>query len=205
MTRVGWDRRVNDFRQEVNLIKGRANKTSHEFKELQRQTECCKVMFLTHQLKRKRGSLTRGRGVASIIKNGNGLAVTLSFAGIASIIAYLISQDGFTAADAGISGVNVALQGLGETDWAVSLDTQIVVTSRNSITAGRVWFTWDSVMIALNELKQQAQNGAHLGDFDNVIAEIRKSKKLVAIGNNPTNRINYRYKYQEIVWRPINK
>ena len=60
-------------------------------------------------------------------------------------------------------------------------------------------------MIALNELKQQAQNGAHLGDFDNVIAEIRKSKKLVAIGNNPTNRINYRYKYQEIVWRPINK
>ena len=52
---------------------------------------------------------------------------------------------------------------------------------RNNITVGHVWFTWDSVMVALNELKQAAQNGAHLGDLDKVIFEVRKSKKLVAI------------------------
>jgi hypothetical protein len=36
-------------------------------------------------------------------------------------------------------------------------------------------------MAALNELEQTAQNGAHLGNLDKVIVEIRKSKKLVAI------------------------
>jgi hypothetical protein len=36
-------------------------------------------------------------------------------------------------------------------------------------------------MAVLNELEQATRNGAHLGDLDKVIVEIRKSKKLVAI------------------------
>lgn len=205
MTRVGWEKRVNDFRQEINLIKDGAGKTSNKFIELRRQAECCKIRFLTYELEKKCRSLTRSRGVASVVENGSGLAATLGFAGIASLLAGMITKDGLTAANAGLSGFNGALQGLGKTDWAICLDGGLEILPRDNITAGRVWFTWDSFMAVVNELKQTAQNGVHLGDLDKVIVEIRKSKKLVAIGNNPTNRINYRYKYQETGWRPINK
>ena len=92
-----------------------------------------------------------------------------------------MSNDRLTAANAGLSGFNGALQGLGQTDWAICLDGGLEILPRDNITAGRVWFTWDSVMAALNELEQTAQNGAHLGNLDKVIVEIRKSKKLVAI------------------------
>jgi len=181
MKKVGWEKRVNDLRQEVNWIKDCAGKTSNNFKGLQRQAECCKVRFLTYELDKKCRSLTRSRGVVSVVENGNGLAATLGIAGIASILAGMITKDGLTAANAGLSGFNGALQGLGKTDWAICLDGGLEILPRDKITAGRVWFTWDSVMTALNELEQTAQNGAHLGNLDKVIFEVRKSKKLVAI------------------------
>jgi chloramphenicol 3-O-phosphotransferase len=83
--------------------------------------------------------------------------------------------------DAGLSSINTSLQELGETDWAICLDGQLIIMPRNNIAIGRVWFTWDSVMEALDELEQMAQTGAHLGNLDKVVFEIRKSKKLVAI------------------------
>jgi|GEM_PF-2418379 hypothetical protein len=181
MTRIGWDKRVKDIRQEVNLIKGHADKTSKKFKELQRQAEYYKIRFLTYELEGKRKSLTHSRGFASIVKNGNGLTAALGIAAAASILTGMMSNDRLTAANAGLSGFNGALQGLGQTDWAICLDGGLEILPRDNITAGRVWFTWDSVMAALNELEQTAQNGAHLGNLDKVIVEIRKSKKLVAI------------------------
>ncbi len=188
MTRIGWETRVTDFRQEVTQIRNRASISSSNFLVLKRQADGCKVRFLTHQLEVKRRSLARDRGVTSIVKNGKGLPAALVITFAATIVTGIISKDKYTAATAGLSGLNGALQGIGETDWAVCLDRQLIVTSRNNITVGRVWFTWDSVMAVLNDLEQAAQNGVHLGDLDKVIVEIRKSKKLVAISAH-TNRI----------------
>ena len=181
MRRIGWDKRVNDFRQEVTQIRHRASLSSSNFLVLKRQADCCKVRFLTHQLEVKRRSLAHNRGVASVVKDGKGLPAVLGFAVAASIVTGIISQDKRAAATAGLSGLNGALRGIGETDWAVCLDRQLTVMPRNNIATGRVWFTWDSVIKALNELAQASQNGAHLGTLDAVISEVLRSKRLVAV------------------------
>jgi hypothetical protein len=196
MIRVGWERRINDLRQEVILIEGRAGKTYNKFKELQRQAECCKVRFLTHQLEEKRKSLTHSRGVAAVVKNGNALMAALGIGAAASILTGMMGNDKFAAGNAGLSGFYGVLQGLGKTDWAICLDGQLEIIPRNNIAVGRVWFTWDSVMAVLNELERAARNGVHLGDVDKIIFEICKSKKLVAISatksHNPlTYSVNY--------------
>ncbi len=177
MTRIGWEKSVNDLRQEVTLIRSRARICSGKFQELRRQVECCKVQFLTYQLEVKRKSLARSRGV----KNGKGLPAALGIAAAASILTGIMRKDRFAAANAGLSRLNGALQRLGETDWAICLGKQLAVVSQNDITSGRVWLTWDSVRAALNELEQRAQNGAHLGNIDAVFLEMRRSKRLVTV------------------------
>jgi hypothetical protein len=181
MTRIGWERRIADFKQEVTQIRLRASNSSINFHEQQKQAECLKVQFLTHELEAKRKSLARNRGLDSFAHNKKNLPVALGIAAAASVFAGIVSGDKYTTAGAGISGFNGALQGLGETDWVVCLDRQLTVRPRNSITAGRVWFTWHSVRAALDELEQQAQNGTQLGNFEAVISEVRRSKRLVAV------------------------
>jgi hypothetical protein len=181
VTRIGWEKRVNALRQEVTQVMSEARISSGKFQELQKQAECCKVQFLIHQLEVKRRSLARDRGGASVVKDGKGLPAALGFAAVASIVIGIISHDKRATATAGLSSFNGALRGIGETEWAVCLDRQLTVRPRNHIAAGRVWFTWDSVRAALNELEQQAQNRTHLGNFDAVISEVRRSKRLVAV------------------------
>ncbi len=180
MTRIGWEKRVNALRQEITQIVSGARTSSGKFQGLQKQSECCKAQFLTYEIDAKCKSLARSRGTTSITQNGKGLPLALGIAAAATILMRGVSKDRFAPADAGISGFSGALQGLGETDWAICLGRQLAVVPRNNITSGQIWFTWESVRAALNELEQRARNGARLGDLDAVIFEVNRSKKIVA-------------------------
>ena len=179
MTRIGWEKRVNALRQEVTQVMSEARISSGKFQELQKQAECCKVQFLAYEIEARCKSLARNRGLASITKNQKGLPVVLGIAVAASILTGMVSKDRFSPLNAGMLGFNGALQGLGKTDWAVCLGRQLAIVSRNNIASGQVWLTWESVRVALHELEQRAQNGAHLGDLNAVICEVNRSKKLV--------------------------
>ena len=189
MTRIGWEKRANDLHQEVNLIKDSAVKTSIKFKELHRQVECCKVRFITHEFELKRLSLSRSRGVDAIVDNGKGLKAALGIGAAAFILTGIMSKDGLTAINGGLSGLKGALQGLGETDWAIGLEGQLAIVPRDNITAGHAWFKWESVIAGLNKLEQSAQNGAHLGNLDDIISRLLESGSLVAVSSISISRI----------------
>jgi len=189
MTETGWEERMNGLRQQLTSIKSRVHADSTRFKELWRQAEYCKVRFLAYQLEARRRSLARSRGFASLAENKRGLYVTLGTAVGASILTGMITKDGIAAANAGATGLNRALQGLGEADWAVCLGRKhLAVASQDNITRGDVWVTWDSLQTALHELEERAKSGASLGSLDNIISELKKSKKLLFVIRASTGR-----------------
>ena len=181
MTRIGWDKKVNDFRQEVADIRRRAGLSSGNFYYLKRQADYCKLLFLAYQLEVKRRSLVYNRGVNSVLNNGKKLQAALGFTLAASIVTRIISKDSNTATTAGVSVFDGALRGIGEVDWAVCLDRPLTIMPLNNITTGRVWFTWDSVITAINELARMPQTMAHIRTLDEILLAIRNSQKLVAI------------------------
>ena len=189
MTGIGWEKRVSELRQELTLIRSRASIYSRNFEELRRGAECCKVQHLAFQIEVRRKFLAHSRGATGVIKNGKGLPVTLGIAAAASVFIGIITKNRSGAVSGGLSGLNEAFRGLGETEWAICLEEQIVVASWDNITPGQVWFTLNSVRATLGELKQRAQQGAHLGNIDTVFLEMRRSKRLVFIVGQATVQI----------------
>ena len=131
-----------------------------------------------YQLEAKRKHLARSRGVASLAEPKKSLPL-LGASAVISILTGMITKDGDAAMNVGIRGLNSALQGLGETEWAVCLGKHLAVASQDHITRGDVWVTWDSFQVALHELEERAKSGAPLGSLDNIISELKKSKKLL--------------------------
>lgn len=185
MTGISWEKRVNSLRQELASIKSGAYTNSVKFQELRKQAECCKVQFVAYQLEARRKSLACGRGAASVTKNKKGLPLALGIAAGASFLAGMITKDRSAAASAAISGLNGALRGIGETDWAVCLGINLAIVPRDDITPGQIWVTWDSLNTALCEFGERAKSGARLGNLDDIISELWKSKRLVVVINSP--------------------
>lgn len=177
MTETGWEKRLNGLRQQLTLIKSRARKDSARFQELWKQAEYTKVQILAHQLETSRKHLVRSRGIASLVEHKKSLPFLGMAAGI-SILTGMITKDWIAA---GVAGSNGVLRGLGETEWVVCLEQNLAVAPRDNIRQEGVWVTWDSLKIAMHELEELVKNGAHLGNLDNIISELRKSKSLVFV------------------------
>ena len=186
MKETNWENALEDLRHRLDLIQSRAHEDSTRFKELCRQAEYTKVQFLAHQLESRRKHLARSRGVASFATLRESLPL-LGVSGALSILTGMITKDGHAAMNVGIGGLNSALQGLGETEWAVCLGKHLAVASQDHITQGDVWVTWDSLQIALHELEERAKSGAPLESLDNIISELKKSKKLLFVIIMPTS------------------
>ena len=177
MKETNWENALEDLRHRLDLIQSRAHKDSIRFEGLCRQAEYTKVQFLAHQLDTRRKFLARTRGVASVDENKKNLPLLGLTAGI-TVLAGMITKDWLAA---GATVANAALQGLGDTDWVVCLGKHLVVASRDHIKWGDVWATWDSLQTALRDLEEHAKSGAPLGSLDNIISELKKSKKLLFV------------------------
>ena len=94
----------------------------------------------------------------------------------------MFTKDWFTA---GVTGTNEALRGLGETEWVVCLEKNLAVAPWDNIRQEGVWVTWKSLMIALDELAVRAKDES-LGNLDNIISELKKSRKLLFVIQAPT-------------------
>ncbi len=177
MTETGWETTIKCLRQQLASIKNRALAASAKFEELRRQAEFTKIQSLTYQLEARRKFLAQSRGVASLIKNPNNLPSAGLWAVGISVLIGMFTKDWFTA---GVTGTNEALRGLGETEWAVCLDTELAVASRDSVRQGEVWVTWKSLMIVLDGLAVRTKDES-LGNLDNIIAELLKNKNIVFV------------------------
>ncbi len=180
MRETFWKKTLTDLRHQLDLIHSRAHEDAVRFEELREQIESTKIRFLVYQLDRRRKFLARSRGAAYIAEPRKSLPL-LGVSAWISILTGIITKDGDTAMNVGIGGLSGALLRLGETEWAVCLGKHLAVASQDHITRGDVWVTWDSLQAALYELEERAKSGAPLGSLDNIISELKKSKKLLFI------------------------
>ncbi len=180
MKATNWENALEDLRHRLDLIQSRAQEDSVRFEGLREQIESSKIQFLVYQLDTRRKFLARVRGTAYLSKPKKSLRL-LGVSTAASILIGMITKDRIAATNVGIGSLDGALLRLGETEWAVCLGKHLAVASQDHITRGDVWVTWDSLKMALRELEERAKSGAPLGSLDNIISELKKSKKLLFI------------------------
>jgi len=165
----GIEKTLIDFGQELTLIKSRAKEILNRFEVLQREAEFLKMESLERYLEEQRKGVARTRGFTVLFKDKRKVRDSLLVAASSFILGGLIFKDKFFALNAGMSGFDSALQGLGETRWFASLGKKILVAAEDSLPSKRTWFTWEGLMAAIEELKQRASQGERLGNLDNII------------------------------------
>ncbi len=182
MSKKDWEQTLDGLKQEIASIKGRAGMFSVKFEEVRRQAESFKIKVLIHRLDERRRSLARTRGYTSIIRDSKGLGISLGAAAAGLIFGGIISRDKFAAVGTGLSSFDAAVQGLGETTWAVSLGKDLTILPGDNTTPGKTRVTWGSLKSALAQLEREALRGIALGNLDNVISRLQERKELVYLG-----------------------
>jgi hypothetical protein len=179
MKTAGWGKTLNDFRQELISIKGRAHAGAVRFEELRRHAECLKMEVLVRELEDQRKSLVRSRGSTSIARDRKILRTSLGIAAATSLVTGILTKDKLVAANAGLSILDSVLKGLGETDCVVYLGRHLIVAPMDQLTSGGIWATWDSAKAALSELRAEALRGVPLGSLDSIISRLRESARII--------------------------
>ena len=179
MSSNDWEQTLDELKQEIASIKGRAGTFSTKFEEICRQAESFKIAFLNHRLEAQRRSLARTRGYTSIRIDRKRLRASLGAAAAGLIFGGIITRDKFAAVSAGLSSFDATLQRLGETAWAVSLGKDLRVVPKDNVTSGKTWVTWESLKSALAQLEREASQGVELGSLDSIISRLQKCRELV--------------------------
>jgi hypothetical protein len=165
------------MRQELTLIDTRAKKISQHFQKLTREVESLKVESLQKLLEKKIKSEALRRGVASVIRDRKRLKSGALFAAGNFIIGGLLTQDKWAALNSGLSGLDGALQGFGRARWVVLLGKSIVVAASESTPLEGKWIAWESLKLAMKELRKKAQLGEALGTLDDVLSRLEQKRE----------------------------
>ena len=120
---------LTDFGQELTLIESRAEEISNRFEALQRQAEFLKLESLQRYLEEQRKGIARGRGFTMLLKDKRKVRDSLLVTAGSLILGGLMSKDKFAAINAGMSGFDGALRGLGEARWLVSMGKRVLVAA----------------------------------------------------------------------------
>jgi hypothetical protein len=163
MSSNDWEQTLDELKQEIASIKGRAGTFSTKFEEVRRQAESFKIAFLNHRLEAQRRSLARTRGYTSIMRYGKRLGASLGAAAAGLIFGGIITRDKFAAVNAGLSSFDATLQGLGDTAWAVSLGKDLRPVPKDNITLGKTWVTWESLKKCADPARKGGFPGSCVG------------------------------------------
>jgi hypothetical protein len=120
---------LTDFGQELTLIESRAEEILSRFEVLRRQAEFLKVESLGRHLEERRKGIARSRGFTILLKDKRKVRDSLLVTAGSLILGGLISKDKFAAINAGMSGFDGALRGLGEARWFVSMGKRVLVAA----------------------------------------------------------------------------
>ena len=175
-----WNQTLVNLDKELASTKDRAEEISNRFEMLAREAESLKIGFLQYSLEKQRKSMARCRGIVSLNRDRRKIRTTLGIADGGFIRGGLIAKDKYAALSAGLSGLNRALEGFGESKWAVSLEKEMVIAPQDSIPSKGTWVTLESLKGVIKDLKEKALQGEQLGTLDDVINRLKQIRiKLV--------------------------
>lgn len=163
-----------EMRQELTLIESRAKKVSLQLQALVREMESSKVELLQKLLEQKIKSEARLRGAVLVRKDTRLLQSSILVTAGGFILGGFLTKDGWGALNFGLAGLDGALQGSGRAKWVVLLGKSIVVAASESNPLEGKWLAWDSLKLAMDELRNKAQLGEALGTLDDVLSRLEQ-------------------------------
>jgi len=174
MLRNEYKETLAKMRQELTPIATRAKKVSQHFQNLIKEAESSKVESLQKLLEEKIKSEARRRGAALVIRDTRRLRNSVLVAAGSFVIGGLLTKDEGFALSAGLAGLEGAFQGFGRARWVVLLGKSIVVTASESTPLEGKWIAWESLKLAMEELRKKAQLGEALGTLDDVLSRLEQ-------------------------------
>jgi len=174
MENSDFNKTVDALGREVVLMESHAHKLSARFQTLSTNTEQLKIDILKAGLENLAKSLARQAGFKLIARDGKKLGVGLAAAAAGIVLGGILTRDGLSTLAAGMSGFNSMVQELGKSRWAVSLDVDLLFIPRNQIAYGRTWVTLESLLLALDELREKACTGEQFRNIGAIIARLKQ-------------------------------
>lgn len=139
------------------------------------------IVSLRQALQEHSESLALQNGTTSAMRDKKKLGMVLGLAAAAAILVGAITNDRQYAMNAGLSGFRGTLLGLGESQWAVSLDAELRVVPRNQISPERNWVTLESLL----QVMEKIEDASYLSSCDcfdsvaDIISRVRETPGLM--------------------------
>jgi len=168
-----WEEKVFSLKQELASMKNQALTITGKLELIIREMESLKPDIVRKYLEDQRAILVRQRGFNTILKHNDAMKAGMAIGIGSAILGGLLSKDPILALNAGMSGFDGLIQGLGETRWCVSLDSRLLVASDNGTKPRMNWVPWESITLALEELKKKAAIGEKIGNLGSIIKKLR--------------------------------
>jgi len=180
MSESTLSQKISDLQKELASIQSNSRQITHRIELIPGKAESLKMDILKHALEKRRVAAARQRGSTLAFQDNRKMWASLGAAAIGSVISGLIIKGKYAALYGGLSGFDGAMQGLGEAEWAVSLDNELIVTPCNAIPFKGTWVTFKSLMSAIYNLRMEALQGRRLGNLVDIIQALQQTKgKLV--------------------------
>jgi hypothetical protein len=176
MVSSNFSKNVGTLGQKLVLIEGCAHELSVQFQTLRIKTELLKIDILKRGLENRTKSMARQAGFKSITRDRRKMKAGLAAAAAGAFLGGVLAKDRLSAFSYGILGFDGVLQGFGNFDWAVSLDGDLLIVPRNQVTPGRSWVTLESLLLALEKLKERVSAGERLDNISSIVAKMKRSQ-----------------------------
>ena len=167
------EERLLSLKQELASINNQAITVTGEIKLMVREMESLKPDVIRKRIEDQRKILARQRGFSAFAgdERAKRLGLVIGIGG--AFLGGLLSKDPVIALNAGISGFDGLVRGMGETKWYIDLNERISVVPQEKMNARGNCISWENMMADLESMKKNALVGERLGSFDNIITTIR--------------------------------
>jgi hypothetical protein len=169
-----WEENLSKLKHELGSIREQASAVIEDIESLIREMEWFKPAYVLKRLEYQREVIARMRGFGIVWHDEQARRLSWLVGLSSAAIGGLISRDPVVALNAGMSGFDGLVRGLGGTRWYVSLGERLLVASEEGAKPRMNWAPWESVTLTLEELKKKALTGEKIGSLNNIVEKLRE-------------------------------
>ncbi len=169
-----WEENLSNLKNELGSVREQASALIKDIESLMREMEWIKPAYVLKRLGYQREVIERMRGFGVVWHYEQVRRLSWLIGLGSAAIGGLVSRDPVMALNAGMSGFDGLIRGLGGTRWYVSLDERLLVVSEDEAKPRMNCAPWESVTLELEELKKKALTGEKIGNLDSIVEKLRE-------------------------------
>jgi hypothetical protein len=169
-----WEEKLLGLKQELASMRNQALHTTAKLKSVRRETESLKPDIVRKCLEDQRRLLAQQRGFYTFLRQKDAMRAGLAVGISSAILGGLLSRDPMLALNAGMSGFDGLVRGMGETEWYVTVSERVSVIPQEEASSRKDGISWEKMIAGLELAKKKALAGDKLGSLNDIIIAIRR-------------------------------